>query len=69
VIGFKVKRGVKGLKIFILAIVFIVIAVALGEWIQKKGQNLSKSFIGEIIALILFLEWFCFLLGTWLKWN
>jgi uncharacterized protein YqhQ len=63
VIGFKVKRGVKGLKIFILAIVFIVIAVALGEWIQKKGQNLSKSFIGEIIALILFLEWF------WLKWN
>lgn len=58
------------MKLLILSMVFLIIAFALAYWIKRQAANLrSIEFVGEIVVPIVLLEWLCFLLGRWLKWN
>lgn len=51
------------LIIFVLAVVFFIIAYIFQEWIEKHTENTTQGFLGQILAIVYLIEWLCFGLG------
>ena len=54
------------LWIFIVAVSFIAVALIFENYFGKKSKKGDFRFSGEMVGLILILEWVCFLLGLFL---
>ena len=55
------------ITLFISGVVFFIIAFIFSNWVEKHKQNITQGFLGEILAIVLVIEWLCFILGLYLS--